>query len=353
MTKQFTAIDIFAGAGGLSEGLEQSGIKILAANEYRESAALTYQHNHTGTHLFVRDIRRLKAEEVTAITGKGVDMVCGGPPCAGFSMLGKRNPTDPRNKLFRQFVRIVKEVRPPFFLMENVEGLITMENGKTIRIVEESFRRLGYNVSRTLVNAADFGVPQARKRIFIFGALDQGIDIAQMKPRKKGIVTASDAISDLDFLGPGETSEEYVKPQTTRYQKMIRNKSKKLYNHTTSKHTKSVIQRFAFMEQGDTAMNIPKEYRTGKNIICRLSENKPAKTVTTMPDDYIHYKIDRILSVREMARLQSFNDTYIFLGPRTSGGSRRVNECPQYTQVGNAVPPILAKSVGKWILGNR
>lgn len=353
MVRQFTAIDIFAGAGGLSEGLEQAGIEIAAANEYMRSAALTYKYNHRNTHLFVKDVKKLDIADVKKTVGKEIDLVCGGPPCAGFSMLGRRNPDDPRNKLFRQFVRIVKEVKPSCFLMENVEGLLTIENGKTVETVEKSFRALGYNVSRTLVNAAFFGVPQARKRVFIFGSFDSGIDINHMKQAKNKTVSVSDAISDLDFLEVGESSNEYVNPQTTRYQKTIRNRSKTLHNHSTSKHTETVVKRFASMKQGDTARDMPEEYRTKKNIRYRLSENAPAKTVTTMPDDYVHYRANRILSVREMARLQSFRDTYIFFGPRTSGGKRRANECPQYTQVGNAVPPILAKSVGKWILSNR
>ncbi|AJF62205.1 MAG: Cytosine-specific methyltransferase [archaeon GW2011_AR20] len=343
------AIDFFAGAGGLSEGFKQAGFRIAVANEINKDAAATYSLNHPDTKVLIGDIHNIKSRDIIKIVGRKPDIIIGGPPCQGFSLAGKRNKNDSRNFLFKEFIKKIKEIKPKFFLMENVTGIISFNKGKTIAEIEDSLKKSGYTVSKIILNAADFGVPQVRRRLFIFGALKSNININEIKVWKNKAITTKEAICDLDFLGVGESSNHYKKSPSNKYQAIMRIKNNKLHNHTSSRHNKMTIKRFSMLKPGHTMKEIPAYFKTKKRTLLRIEESKPINTITTIPDDYIHYSLNRTLTVRECARLQSFPDSYVFLGSRTTGGKRRVFECPQYTQVGNAVPPILAKVVGEWI----
>lgn len=229
-------------------------------------------------------------------------------------------------------------------------GLLTFAKGNVIQQIKKELDKIGYHVSMRILNALDFGVPQSRRRLFIFGSLESGIDINDMGIRKIKATSVKEAISDLDFLGIGESSFKYEKKPESKYQDRMRKGVLTLTNHESSKHSQPIIERFSKIQQGMKASEIPKDLRTKKRTLMRLKASLPINTITTIPDDYVHYSLNRTLTVRECARLQSFTDKYQFLGSRTTGGERRRTECPQYTQVGNAIPPLLAKGIGNWIM---
>jgi len=344
------AIDLFAGAGGLSEGLTQAGFKVAVANEKDPWAAKTYLANHPETTLLTEDIRKIDAEQILTLINQKPLLVAGGPPCQGFSMAGRRRNFDERNHLIFEFAKKVKQIRPTFFLIENVTGLLSYKEGRVIEEIEALLTSEGYCVSKRILNASDFGVPQARNRLFIFGSLVPDVDINEWDIPKTKTPSIKDAISDLTFLKNGQNSNEYVKKPSSAYQCLMRGNNIDLHNHQASLHNQKTLKRYSLIRANYTFAKIPAYLKTKKRNLRRLHPNQPANTITTIPDDYIHYALDRTLTVRECARLQSFPDHYVFLGGRTTGGRRRIMECPQYTQVGNAVPPLLAKAIGEWIL---
>lgn len=352
---KYNAIDLFAGCGGLSLGLAEAGFGILYANEINKDAADTYRRNLVEeakhrTFVDVRNISAVSTSEINqAIGNRKIHLVAGGPPCQGFSMAGRRDIDDPRNVLFKEMLRVVDEVGPPLFLMENVKGILSMGSGTVIRTIKEAFEALGYDVKVETLNASKFGVPQDRERVFIIGS-KIGNGVLHPKPDGEKTVTVEEAIGDLSFLDSGESSSEYKLPAKSRYQKQMRKGCFELRNHESSRHSSKVIRKFAVLKQGQTTNDLPDEYKTKKIVLVRLSANKRARTVTTLPDDYVHYSKNRILTVREIARLQSFPDWFVFLGKRTTGGLRRRREIPQYSQVGNAVPPLLARRIGEHLI---
>lgn len=346
------ACEVCAGAGGLSEGLEQAGFNVKFANEINAQAALTYTHNHPSTLMTIADMRNLDVGEIKGTVGDELSLLAGGLPCQGFSMAGKRNLDDPRNKLYRGFLDLVYKLEPKFFLIENVMGMLSFNGGKVIMEIEKLSEDLGYSFSKRVLNAAWFGVPQNRNRLFIVGSRGRNCDINSMRIDKVDPVTVSDAISDLSFLRAGEQSSNYILPPSTPYQSYVRKRSSVLHNHEAPVHSEKTSNRFSALGQGKSARDLPKTMRTKKRVLFRLAASALARTIVTIPDDMVHYSQDRVLTVREMARLQSFRDSYVFLGPRSTGGLERRKECPQYTQVANSVPPLLSKGVGKWILSS-
>lgn len=352
--KGFNAIDLFSGCGGLSLGLSEAGFNIVLANEINKDAATTYQHNLVkkkghDCNIIVKDITKVSNDFIKKTIGnKEIHLVAAGPPCQGFSLAGKRDINDPRNKLFKELLRVVKVVNPPVFLMENVKGILTMNEGKVIKEIESQFRCLGYHISTKILKASDFGVPQDRERVFIIGTKKP---VENIHPNSKNIyVTAGEALSDLDFLHTGKASKIYLKKAETDYQRSMRSVNGPLHNHESANHSARVIERFSNLKEGQTAEDLPKDIKTKKRSLYRLDPKKQSRTIVTLPDDYVHYSKDRILTVREMARLQSFPDWFEFLGPKSTGGPRRKFDVPQYSQVGNAVPPLLAKAVGESLL---
>ena len=346
MTLKHYAIDLFAGCGGLSLGLKNAGFDIILSNEINPDAAKTYKYN-IDNNIIIDNISNVTNNKISKIIGqKKIDLITGGPPCQGFSMAGKRKIDDPRNYLFNEFVRVVNFVKPKFFIMENVKGLLTLNNGKAIKSIETEFKKIGYHTNTNIIKASDHGIPQHRERVFIVGS-PYPFELSLTKQLK---VSVKDAISDLSCLSSGESSSIYCTHPQTKFQKYMRGDNDTLHNHESPKHKQYIIDRFSKLKPGQDGSNLPRKYQTKKQILYRLDPNEPSKTITTLPDDYIHYSQDRILTVRETARLQSFPDYFKFLGKRTTGGSNRKQDVPQYSQVGNAVPPMLAKYIGKEII---
>lgn len=392
--KRYQVLDLFSGAGGMAEGFLQAGFDIPFASDRSPQAALTYEYRHReqlGYKLdyFCGDVQELAEEKkLKEFLGReffNIDVICGGPPCQGFSMAGKRNPDDLRNQLVRSYINILKQVQPKYFVMENVTGILSAkfsvyqgqfqnyENELVTKVLLNEFKEIGYeNVVVKTLDASNYGVPQRRKRVIFLGTRDDiNIHLLHPEPLKKNKIPAKDALSDLENIEIGSKEEEYRRDVESEYQSDSRKgrtpnfkgkkvKSQKLVNHETSKHTPLVIERFNLLSPGEDFKKIynnlsedeQERYKTRKHNCRRMLPNEPSPTVLTLPDDMVHYSKNRILTVRELARLQSFDDSFEFLGKRTTGGVLRKQETPQYTLVGNAVPPLLAKAIALEIKKN-
>lgn len=392
--KRYQVLDLFSGAGGMAEGFLQAGFNIPFASDRSPQAALTYEYRHREQlgyklNYFCGDVQELaKEKKLREFLGKeffNIDVICGGPPCQGFSMAGKRNPDDLRNQLVRSYINILKQVQPKYFVMENVTGILSAkfsvyqgqsqdyENELVTKVLLKEFREIGYeNVVVKTLDASDYGVPQRRKRVIFLGTRDDiNIHLLHPEPLKANKISAKDALSDLENIEIGSKEEKYQRDTESEYQNDSRSgrtpnfkgkkvKSQKLVNHETSKHTALVVGRFNLLSPGDDFKKIynnlsedqQERYKTRKHNCRRMLPNEPSPTVLTLPDDMVHYSKNRILTVRELARLQSFDDSFEFLGKRTTGGVLRKQETPQYTLVGNAVPPLLAKAIALEIKKN-
>ena len=368
-----TVIDLFSGAGGMAEGFRQAGFKTLMATDYDEMAAKTFQFNHPGVPFVVGDLRELSVDQILEIakTKKGAPtVVCGGPPCQGFSLAGQRIANDPRNQLFREFVRVVEGVRPEFFLFENVSGLVSMQSGAVLQAILSEFKRVGYACEFKTLNAAEYGVPQARPRFIIIGSRDTaaiGFPLAthlcrvdsfaegklepQLSfPEGPQQLTVWDALSDLPEISQGEGSEEltHSNAYVNAYQFARRGFRFPgvIFNHRATSHSERIIERYAAIPEGGDNSQVPEEHRTKKTNVFKLRRDRPARTVTcNHRTDLLHPVMPRGTTVREAARLQSFDDDYRFFGNLT----RKAKWTTQDDQVGNAVPPLLAKALADHI----
>lgn len=364
-----TIIDLFSGCGGLSQGFKDAGFEIVFANDIDENCAMTYRYNHCnhGSKIpfYQGDIRLLDNKTLLKLVKrKTVDGVIGGPPCQGFSLAGKRMSNDPRNHLVYEFMRVVELFKPKFFLMENVPGLLSMDEGKTYTKIISEFGKIGYvlNTDNNILNASDFGVPQIRKRLFILGFRE---DYKKQPTLPKNIlnnkITVWEAINDLPQIGAGEGEEtqKYNRKPTTKYTKWARKGSRELHNHVSMKHTDRILRRFGATKEGEGVEDVMhlhpvmvREGRTSHKVFSqnhnRLFPDKPAPTVAAgFKINFIHPYLNRSLTAREGARLQSFRDTFLFFGKRTRMSWEKGLE--QYEQIGNAVPPLLAEAVAKHI----
>jgi DNA (cytosine-5)-methyltransferase 1 len=398
-----TFIDLFSGCGGLSLGLMEAGWQGLFAIEKTPDAFLTLKHNLIESTRFsfnwpewlpqenmeVQCLLKDYRSELVKLKGK-IDLIAGGPPCQGFSNAGKRNPNDPRNKLAEQYIEVVKIVEPKYLLLENVRGFNSKfeKSGNPddipySQIVKKKLESLGYGVDYRIVICADWGVPQRRPRFIMIakkGAVSKEFtpfkDVEKFRvdhlnrlglnPEKP--VSVYDAIGDLEISGkelkPNQEPNgrrfseiEYVEPTSMNsYLKILRNGMEKEAPNSLRlpRHSAIVANRFKLIiENCPKGTSVPEEYKalldTKKRTLTLLAPDKPSATVTTLPDDIVHYKEPRILTVRENARLQSFPDWFAFQGVYTTGGERRKYTCPRYTQVGNAVPPMLSRALGEFI----
>ncbi|AZQ47934.1 DNA cytosine methyltransferase [Bacillus albus] len=346
-----TVIDLFAGVGGLSLGFEQEGFEVVLANEYDESIANAYKKNHRNTKMIVGDIAELDIKNVFCPYVGKIDVIIGGPPCQGFSQKGQRKTiNDDRNFLFKYFVSVVGLIKPMYFVMENVPNLLTAEKGYFKKEIYDLFKSLGYSLSSGVLNAADFGVPQNRKRAVIIGK--RGLAPAEFPKPKNEKNTIWDAISDLAFLESGEGNEvqDYRRAAESFYQQVMRKKSTQLYNHVATNHSKVALERLKLIPPNAGREVLPKEHLT-KSIYSgtwtRMRKDEVSVTVTTRFDTpssgkFTHPFLNRAITVREAARIQSFPDDFRFFGTKTS----------QMKQVGNAVPPMLANAIAKTILND-
>lgn len=344
-----TVIDLFAGVGGLSLGFEMKGFQVLLANEYDESIAAAYKVNHKSTDMIVGDITKLDLDKTFGAYKGKVDVVIGGPPCQGFSQKGQRKTIhDERNFLFKYYVAVVKLISPKYFVMENVPNLLTAEGGYFRKEIEELFNSMGYSLEYGVLNAADYGVPQNRRRAVIIGKL--GEPAPKLPCAQKKTVTIWDAISDLAYLesGEGENEQAYRMAAESDYEKLLRKNSKILYNHVATKHSPLALERLALIPPNAGKEVLPKEHLT-KSIYSgtwtRMKKDEISVTITTRFDTpssgkFTHPFLNRAITVREAARIQSFPDTFKFVG----------NKGSQMKQVGNAVPPLLASAIADVIM---
>ncbi len=359
--KKYNVVDLFAGVGGISIGFKKAGFNILSANEYKKDIANTYEKNHPNAKMIVKNIADVESGEFLCNKEDVVDIVVGGPPCQGFSMAGRRIRNngeflnDSRNELFKEFYRIVKDLKPKVFIMENVVALMSMHNGKVKNEMFSIFGKLGYDVKVRVLLASDYGVPQLRKRIVFIGN-KIGVDSDDLFPQKthgpetnKSYVSISDSIFDLPFINAGEGGFEsdYEKDPETEYQIKRKGKCKILYNHDSSAHDKKIINILKLIKEGEGRNDLPEKYRTKSvhsGAYGRLERDKPSYTITTRFDTpsvgrVTHPILHRSLTPREAARIQSFDDDFIFYGGRSSIG----------IQIGNAVPPLLAYVIARQI----
>ncbi len=336
-------IDLFCGCGGLSLGFEMAGFDVPYAIDVWSKAIETYNYNHKGNPAHCLDIHELTNEKLRALN-KDNDIVgvIGGPPCQGFSKVGTRDINDPRNHLYLEYCRVVKEISPDFFVIENVSGLLTLCNGMFKNDIIKRFGELGYHVEFKVVCAADYGVPQNRHRVFFIGMKNRQFEF----PKKQDqAVTSKEAISDLLPLDLNDGLDEMhgyaIDPQND-YQKLLRGQLTEVANHQITVHTQQTIDIIKMVPDGGTIYDIPDEYwnvRKYRKGFERMPSFKPCHTIDTGHRNYFHYCENRIPTARENARLQSFPDSYVFLGTKTD----------QYKQIGNAVPPILAYNIAKAI----
>ena len=346
---KFLGIDLFSGAGGLSLGAEMAGIDVIVAVENDPFASKTYKMNHPNTEVLNEDIRNIDKLKINRIDKTLI--LFGGPPCQGFSTSNQktRNKENPQNWLFEEFVRIAKDIRPEWIVFENVKGIKETEKGYFADRVIQDISKLGYTCTSMILCASDYGVPQNRKRFFLVGSL-QGLRIPVPiggSPR----VTVRDAIDDLPSLVSGASADilGYRKKASTEYAKSLRNGMEKCSGNLVTKNAGFIIDRYKYIPQGGNWKDIPEELmsnytdksRCHTGIYKRLSADDLSVTVGNYRKSMlIHPWEDRGLSVREAARLQSFPDSYVFCG---SIGF-------QQQQVGNAVPPLLAKAVFSQII---
>jgi len=382
---EITMIDLFAGAGGLSEGLREAGFRGLYANEIKLRYSDTYALNHPDTFIDQRDIRNVDAKSIRKQLGvrRGeLDLIAGGPPCQGYSINAPiRSNDDERNHLFREFLRFVDEFNPRGVLIENVPGLVSYESGLTLQAILTTLEKHGYQSDVRILYAPHYGVPQTRWRTIIIG-LREGLPLYSAFPEPvykapirinftssfegrnivalpgkvelPQFISVKDAIDDLPVLQNGEAGDMIKKYRTqpkNNFQRAMRAGSNGVVNHEAAQLSKINLERLTYIPPGGNWTNIPSELLPKGMQRARRSDhtkrygrvdpNGLASTILTKCDPhwgaYFHYSQDRAFTVREAARIQTFPDTFHFVGSRVE----------QYEQVGNAVPPLLAAAIGR------
>lgn len=334
-----TVIDLFCGCGGLSYGFMKAGYDIIVGIDNWKDAIETFNYNHAKNVGKVLDLSNAKPNELEI--KNNIDVIIGGPPCQGYSIAGKRIIEDERNELYKSFVKFVGHYKPKAFLMENVPNIISMGKGSVKEHIIKDFEKLGYKVVYKILMASDFGVPQNRRRAFFVG-LKNGEEFEFPEQIVIDKVTSEEAISDLteDSILDGTA---YPFPPKSKFQTTIRNGNKVVFNHEITNHKEQTVEIISMVPDGGNYKDLPKElHQTRKVNIAwtRLNSQKPSFTIDTGHRHHFHYKYNRVPTVRESARIQSFPDSFIFQGSKTS----------QYKQVGNAVPPMLAEHLAKQLL---
>lgn len=349
MNRKLTAIDLFSGCGGFSYGFQQAGFHVILGVDNTEIALKTFKKNHNDSKTLLLDLHEDESID-KIVESKGeykIDVIIAGPPCQGFSLTGARNESDKRNTLFNAVFKLAKRVNPKAIIIENVPGLLNLYKGKAKKEIIELCEEMGYNCNPRLLYAPDYGVPQIRKRVF-FVAIKKELGIFEFpepthKPEE--YIGCKDAIGDLPSLVSDLGNEDmyYDKKAFSQYQETMRNGNKVLKNHLGTQHTEHVINVISQVPEGGNHKDLPSgvgDSRKFNEAWTRYHSRKPSKTIDTGHRNHFHYKWNRVPSVRENARLQSFPDQFIFLGNKTE----------QYRQVGNAVPPLLGKVLGTHLI---
>lgn len=341
MENGLNCIDLFCGCGGLSLGFEKAGINVLVGIDAWQDAITTFNYNHKNSKGICADLSTLEPSEIEKeLNGKSVDLIIGGPPCQGFSVAGKRIVDDVRNKLYKNFVRFVEYYKPKAFMMENVPNILSIGGGIIRDSIVKDFSDLGYKVVYQVLTASNYGTPQNRRRA-VFVGFKNGFEFKFPEKTVEKLITSSEALSDL----PENSLEDgtpYPIASKCDYQKLMRCNSDKVYNHQITEHSERTKEIIALVPDGGNYKNLPEELQQTRKVHIawtRLNSQKPSFTIDTGHRHHFHYKWNRIPTVRESARIQSFPDDFIFLGTKTS----------QYKQVGNAVPPLMAEAIAKKI----
>ena len=392
--EKLIVFDLFAGAGGFGLGFEQAGFEVSLSLEMDSWACDTLRQNNPDMTIIQTDIRDFANPQVIKAVSKiRPDIIIGGPPCQGFSIAGpaQKDLKDPRNTLFKDFAKWIEILEPKSFVMENVKGLLSRRNSdgeNVVEIMKRTFAGLGYFVEVWTLNSAEYGVPQIRERIFIVGhqknseigrppvthtfnkMISNNGNLTFFEEQDlKPALTLWDAISDLPELtaGKGEEEQVYNSEPETSYQELLRNSSEMLYNHVAMQHSKRLVERFKHIKWGESSSDVPTEHsarkRNGNGDLSgkvydqnnrRLHPQKPSHTIAaSFYANFVHPYQDRNLTAREGARIQSFPDSYKFMVKKTVVSHKLLQReerfeekflC-QYNQIGNAVPPLLAKAI--------
>lgn len=392
MRGTWRAIDVFAGAGGFSLGAEQAGCSVEHAFEIDRWACETLQANHEATEVHCVDVRSLTSQWLTRSIARYPDLMIGGPPCQGFSHAGpsRKDPKDPRNSLFREFVRFARVLEPAVVVLENVPGILrarTAGGASVSEIIQQELEELGYSVKTLVLDADRFGVPQIRRRVFFVGSLD-GVPPAEITPThglkgpsilESGLsppLTLWDAISDLPVVDVGHTSPvvDYEGPPTNSYQREMREGAgPSLENHVPMRHASRTVERFKQIRAGQSQSDVGEDHLPRRRVRPadappatydqnnrRMYADRPCHTLAaSFYANFVHPFLHRNFTPREGARIQSFPDRYVFKGKPTVVSSKLLaregrhseRHLCQYAQIGNAVPPLLGSHVLAGVLG--
>jgi len=338
----YNIIDLFCGAGGLSYGFERAGYKVLVGIDNDAAALRTFELNHKDSKTICGDITQITYENIRSVVGDNkIDVIVGGPPCQGMSLSGPRKFDDPRNRLYLSYIRLVKEIQPKAFIIENVPGLVTLYKGEIKDSIIKEFSNIGYRIEYKVLLSSDYGVPQVRKRV-IFVGYKTG-EFCFPEPKEKQ-VSCLEALSDLPPLTNtlGEPDTPYYKEPESEYQVVMRKRSLTVNNHIAAKHSEHVQKTIALIPPGENYKSLPDGYKSSRNFHVawtRFPADKPAPTIDTGHRHHFHYMYNRVPTVRECARIQSFPDDFIFIGNKTE----------QFRQVGNAVPPLMAERIAEQV----
>jgi len=320
-----TYIDLFSGAGGFSIGFDKANFKNIFSIDIQSDFSETYKYNFPNHNLIVKDIALLTNEEILEYTkNKEVTVVIGGPPCQGFSIagnIGRKFIDDPRNKLFKEFARVVKTVKPQFFVMENVARLLTHNKGQTKQEIIDTFEAMGYKIICNVLNSVDYGVAQIRRRAIFIGT-KENIPLSFPLPTHSEPISVKEVIGHLPKISSGETSD--------------------IPNHVAMNHTEQMLQKMSYIPDGGSREHIPEQLRPKSGDIrkyIKYNSKKPSICITGDMRKVFHYEQNRALTVKELALIQSFPENFVFKG----------NTISQQQQVGNAVPPNLAYAIAKHI----
>lgn len=348
MSNKKYMIDLFSGCGGLSFGFEQAGFECIVGVDSDKPALETFKYNHPNASAMHLDLSKEESitEIISKIDNRKINLIVAGPPCQGFSLSGNRDETDKRNILFYSVFKLAASIKPKYIVIENVPGIATLYKGKAREAILEEFERLGYTCSEKILYAPDYGVPQIRKRMFFVGVLgDKVFEFPEPTHHKANYITCWDAISDLPSLenDVGSQVANYLSEPLTIYQDQMRDGAEKLFNHVGTNHSSLVVSVIKQVPEGGNHKDLPEGVGTSRKFNeawTRYHSEKPSKTIDTGHRNHFHYKWHRVPTARENARLQSFPDSFRFLGSKTQ----------QEKQVGNAVPPRLGYALGKQIL---
>ena len=350
--KKYNCIDLFCGCGGLSEGFKLAGFNIVGGIDFNAKAIDTYNHNFKEAKGICCDLLQMDKDKIIEEFGdlNNIDVIIGGPPCQGFSSANRwqKETADPRNKLFFEFVKFVDLAKPKAVLIENVRGIVTRDNGYAKQRIEEIFKERGYSITNRILDASEYGVPQKRLRNFFVALKDGEFNFDDIKKSDK-VFTVKDAIGELYNL-ENNTAERKIIPTPPQndYTRYLRRTDNLLVNDEIRYPADKVQERISYVPQGGNWQNVPEHLwpsqRNNRHSSAykRLDENQVSVTIDTGNNhsNYFHPLYNRLPTIREAARLQSFPDEFEFIGSRSD----------QYRQVGNAVPPLLAKAIAEEIL---